>query len=105
MCCAHEYTEDNLRFAWSVEPGNAKLAERIRDAWRVRADGGCTIPSTIGLERDTNPFLRFDQPEIVASLAAADMGSAEGESDVFAATRALKDRKDYKQRPDSDLPL
>ena len=48
VCCAHEYTEDNLRFAYSVEPDNAELAERIRQSWALRAEGGCTVPSTKG---------------------------------------------------------
>ena len=47
VCCAHEYTQDNLRFAYSVEPDNAALAQRIRDTWAVRADGGCVVPSTV----------------------------------------------------------
>jgi hydroxyacylglutathione hydrolase len=87
VCCAHEYTQDNLRFAWSVEPSNAALAERIRRTWQLRAQGHATVPSTIAEELATNPFLR------VASLAE------------FTARRALKDRKAYKSIPDADLPI
>ena len=47
VCCAHEYTEDNLRFAWLVEPNNLALARRIRDVWAIRAAGGSSVPSTI----------------------------------------------------------
>lgn len=106
VCCAHEYTQDNLRFAWSLEPGNAALAERIRSAWALRADGGCTVPSRLGLERETNPFLRWDAPELVASVRAAvpDV-SLESPLEVFTATRRLKDLGDYKQRGDEGLPL
>jgi len=106
VCCAHEYTEDNLRFAWSVDAGNDALAERIRDVWRVRAEGRCTVPSTIEVERATNPFLRHAAETLKASVAQAwpdrELTSA---VEVFAATRALKDRKDYKQRGDDGLPL
>jgi hydroxyacylglutathione hydrolase len=106
VCCAHEYTQDNLRFAWSVEPGNEALAERIRHTWEVRASGGCVVPSTIALERATNPFLRGDSSELRARVAMAwperPMASP---AQVFAATRALKDRKDYRGKLSPDLPF
>ena len=105
VCCAHEYTLDNLRFAWSVEPDNAELAERIRRSRTIRAEGGSTVPSTIALERATNPFLRHHSPTLRARVAAAmpdrPMHTA---ADVFAATRALKDRKDYRAITDDALP-
>lgn len=106
VCCAHEYTEDNLRFAWSVEPGNPLLAERIRRVWRARADGACSMPSRIADERTTNPFVRTHSAELRRNVAAA-MGidPTAPDADVFAATRALKDRKTYKQLTDKDLPL
>jgi hydroxyacylglutathione hydrolase len=104
--CAHEYTQDNLRFAWSIDPANPDLVTRIRDAWAVRARGECTIPSTIGLERRTNPFLRSTDPAVVArvreQMPDRDLSTPAA---VFAATRALKDRKDYRALPDSALPL
>lgn len=106
VCCAHEYTEDNLRFAWSVDAGNEALAQRIRDVWALRAEGGCTIPTTIGIERATNPFLRHAEPSLVARLREAwpdrPLSSA---AEIFAATRALKDRKDYQAQGDDRLPL
>lgn len=106
VCCAHEYTEDNMRFAWSVDEGNDALAERIRDVWAVRARGGCTLPSTIGLERATNPFMRFDAPALRQRVAAAwPDRTLDSDADVFAATRALKDRRDYRERGDEGLPL
>lgn len=98
VCCAHEYTEDNLRFARSVEPNNQALAERIVALTALRAEGGCSVPSTIGEERATNPFLRWASSELVESLAAAWPGrSLDGPEEIFAATRALKDRKDYRR--------
>ena len=67
MYCGHEYTLANIRFAEAVEPGNATLAQRkARDAAK-RERGEPTLPSTIGEERATNPFLRCAEPEVVAS--------------------------------------
>jgi len=97
VCCAHEYTQDNLRFAWMVEPDNAALAERIRQVWAIRSRGECAVPSTIEEERATNPFVRGGSPTLIdrvrqlGSLAAADYDS------VFAATRALKDTGLHRQ--------
>lgn len=65
--CAHEYTESNGRFALTVEPGNAALAARQAEVVAMRGRGEPTVPSTIGLERATNPFTRA---EGVAELAA-----------------------------------
>lgn len=106
VCCAHEYTEDNLRFAWSVEPDNEALARRIRAVWSVRAEGGCTVPSTIEIERATNPFLRPGSPSLQRSVLAADP-TADGSTwlGVFTATRRLKDGGAHKALPDSSLPL
>lgn len=106
VCCAHEYTQDNLRFAWSVEADNDALAERIRETWKIRGEGGCVVPSTIGLEKATSPFVRWDSPSLQKSLADAwPERSLDTPAEIFAATRALKDRKDYKSMTDADLPL
>ena len=66
--CAHEYTLSNLRFATEVEPDNTALRERVAAASATRADGRPTVPSTIGLEKATNPFLRVREPAIAARL-------------------------------------
>jgi len=106
VCCAHEYTQDNLRFAWSVEPDNERLASRIRKSWAVRAEGRSTVPSTIEVERATNPFLRSGSATIRAAVARAfPERNLTSDADVFAATRALKDRKDYRSLGDDQLPL
>ena len=106
VCCAHEYTQDNLRFAWSVEPDNPQLAQRIREAWALRAEGGCTVPSTIEVERQTNPFLRHHSATLQKTVAAAwPERVLDSPAAVFAATRALKDRKDYRQIRDDQMPL
>jgi hydroxyacylglutathione hydrolase len=56
--CAHEYTLSNGRFAMTVEPGNAALAERMTEVEAARAAGEATVPTTIALELATNPFMR-----------------------------------------------
>ena len=71
--CAHEYTQANARFAATVEPGNAALADRIVAIDAARARGEPTVPSTIALERATNPFVRArDVAEFAARRAAKD---------------------------------
>lgn len=67
VCCAHEYTEDNLLFALSVDPENTKLQERSLSVKETRSDGESTLPSTIGLELETNPFIRVSSAEEFAS--------------------------------------
>jgi hydroxyacylglutathione hydrolase len=106
VCCAHEYTQDNLRFAWSVEPDNEALATRIRGVWALRRRGESTVPSNIGEERATNPFVRWHSDTIkrIVHMALPDE-PLETDAQVFAATRKLKDKKLYKQLDDSILPL
>lgn len=89
--CAHEYTLSNLRFALAVEPGNEALLLRMRDESAKRALGVPTVPSSIGLERSTNPFLRYREPGIAGSLLAAGK-LTEGATAVqaFAALREWK---------------
>jgi hydroxyacylglutathione hydrolase len=85
--CGHEYTENNGRFALTVEPGNPQLATRMTDVKAKRRDNCPTIPSTMGLEKQTNPFLRPYSQEIRQTLGM------EKESDVavFAEIRRRKD--------------
>ncbi len=92
--CAHEYTESNICFALLCEPSNVALQQRQRDARALRQQDLPTLPSTIALEKATNPFMRCAQPEIIANVmrhfeltaAPAD------EPAVFAALRAWRDR-------------
>jgi len=105
VLCAHEYTQDNLRFSWTIEPENEALARRIQRTWAVRAEGRATVPSTVGLERDTNPFCRWDSADLRRHVEAAAGRSLREPIEVFAATRALKDSKAYRQRSDDELPL
>ncbi|WP_088279442.1 hydroxyacylglutathione hydrolase [Ideonella sp. A 288] len=80
VCCAHEYTESNLRFAAAVEPDNAAIADHIQVCRSLRADGRSTLPSTIGRELEINPFLRCAIPAVQAAArqrgAADDSGPA-----------------------------
>ena len=85
--CAHEYTQSNAQFALSVEPGNAELVARSREIDALRAEGKPTVPTTIGLERATNPFLRpmSENLQETVGLSGADLVS------VFTETRLRKD--------------
>ena len=89
--CAHEYTLSNLRFAQAVEPDNAALDARVAHDSATRAAGRPTIPSTIGLEKATNPFLRHGAPRIVQSLLEAGrLKPGASQVDTFAALREWK---------------
>lgn len=85
--CGHEYTLNNGRFALTIEPQNADLAARMREVELARARNQPTIPSTLGLEKKTNPFLRPGSAEIRRSL---DLENADDVA-VFAEMRKRKD--------------
>lgn len=88
--CGHEYTLANIRFAEAVEPGNARLAERkARDEAR-RARGEPTLPSTMGEELETNPFLRCSVPEVIAAAERHAGRALGGPVEVFAEIRSWK---------------
>jgi hydroxyacylglutathione hydrolase len=69
--CAHEYTLSNGRFALTVEPDNEELARRMREVEAARAAGEATVPTTIALERATNPFMRASSAEMLAERRQA----------------------------------
>ena len=86
--CAHEYTESNAMFALSVNPSNEDLVKRAECVREARARGDPTVPTTIALERRTNPFCRPDDEEIqrnVGMVGSTDLAS------VFGAIRKAKD--------------
>lgn len=88
--CGHEYTLANLQFAHAVEPGSPALAQRERDVRELIAAGRPSLPSTIAAERETNPFLRCDEPAIIAA-AESHAGHKLGDRvAVFAALREWK---------------
>jgi len=66
VCCAHEYTWSNCAYAVTVEPANTRLRARVDEVRTLRAQGLPSVPSTIALERATNPFLRADEPDVIA---------------------------------------
>ncbi|MBW4091706.1 MAG: hydroxyacylglutathione hydrolase [Proteobacteria bacterium] len=71
VCCGHEYTESNGRFALSVDPDNAALRARMSEVAAQRAAGRPSVPSTMASERAANPFLRAADPSRFAALRAA----------------------------------
>jgi hydroxyacylglutathione hydrolase len=91
VCCAHEYTLSNLRFARTVEPRNTALAEYETRCKALRADGAWTLPSTIAIERAVNPFLRAREPDVVAS-ALAHGATSPASTEVFATLREWKNK-------------
>jgi hydroxyacylglutathione hydrolase len=92
--CAHEYTAANLRFALACEPDNPAVKQRAATTQQLRAANQITLPSTIALEKATNPFLRCTQPGIIRTLQqrgltdTSEMGVSE--LGVFTAMRAWK---------------
>ncbi len=90
--CAHEYTLGNLRFALAVEPDNPNVVQRFADVERLRAENRITLPSTIGLERLTNPFLRTAETSIKQKADERSGTLNPTPSAVFAALRGWKDR-------------
>ncbi len=89
VCCAHEYTQSNLRFAATVEPGNNAIASRISDVRTKRASGQATVPSSVGLELATNPFLRCSEPAVI-SAARGQHPDAATPVEIFSALREWK---------------
>jgi len=100
--CGHEYTENNLRFAETLEPGSAALRERYarvrttrakpaRD-WHDATEAEMTVPSTLAEERATNPFMRAHSPELQASVRARLPETPNDPVAILGAVRALKDK-------------
>lgn len=88
--CAHEYTLANIRFARAVEPDNDDLRQRDARAQATRQRGEPTVPSSIGLELATNPFMRCDVPAVRAAAACRMHGADRERVTTFAALREWK---------------
>lgn len=88
--CAHEYTVSNLRFAVAAEPGNSNTAQRLAEAQALRDRGVATVPSTIGEEKRTNPFLRYREKSIADLLKTMGRLQNEDPVSVFGALREWK---------------
>ena len=87
VCCGHEYTLGNLAFAATIEPGNRKIQERIKEVCQMRAEEQPSLPSVLSGELSYNPFLRIDQTDLIAALG----GEGRSRSERFAELRRRKD--------------
>jgi hydroxyacylglutathione hydrolase len=92
MFCGHEYTAANLRFALAVDPANDVAREYQGTVDRVRAADQPSLPSTLDLEIRVNPFLRCDNPRVVAAAERHAGRRLNGAAEVFGVLRAWKDQ-------------
>jgi hydroxyacylglutathione hydrolase len=86
--CGHEYTDANIRFALTIEPGNAALQARAAEVKKQIAAGTPTVPSKLGEEKRANVFLRADDPSVAAAVGLAGKAPAQ----VFTEVRERKNR-------------
>ena len=84
--CAHEYTLKNLQFALTVDASNQELQSRFAQVKSARSRDEATIPSILGIEKRTNPFLRWNQPALQTSVNSQDPVQ------TFSRLRGMKDR-------------
>ena len=89
--CGHEYTVNNLQFAAQIEPGNTAIQQRLEEARAQRAKDRATIPAPLAIEKQTNPFLRCEEPDVIAAAESYAGQSLTEPSAVFAALRRWKD--------------
>jgi len=90
--CGHEYTLANIGFAKAVEPGNAALLEREASDAQLQRERRPTLPSTIGREKATNPFLRVTTPAVIESANKYLGKRVSDPAGVFAALRQWKNQ-------------
>lgn len=93
LYCSHEYTEKNAKFALMLDKDNPALQRRVAEVAELRKKGLPTLPISIGVEKQTNPFLRADVPEFMDALAKNGF-PVEGTDPaaIFGSLRAAKDR-------------
>lgn len=91
--CAHEYTLDNIGFAKWVEPDNQALLERENQAHEQLAGAGHTVPSTIAIEKATNPFLRVREASVIEAAQRHEGRAMRDSRDTFKTIRGWKDRE------------
>ena len=91
VCCAHEYTLRNLEFARQVDRQNERLAERLEAVRQMRLDDQPTLPSTIAMEKMTNPFLRCHDSQVQAAAAQYAGRAVTDELETFKIIRFWKD--------------
>lgn len=92
--CAHEYTQANLAFAIIAEPHNPATRERLEEVRRLRADHRDTVPALLGLEKQTNPFLRSHVAELIHAAETFAGQPLKTPDEVFATVRRWKDSLD-----------
>ena len=88
--CGHEYTESNLKFAISVEPLNQKIISQYNAVIELRKQGIPSLPTTIEVELETNPFLRVDLKEVQQEISKK-FNTSKNDKDIFTAMRKWKD--------------
>ena len=84
--CAHEYTQKNLEFDLTIDPDNVDLQRRYAEVKSARSRGEATIPANLGIEKRTNPFLRWDDPGLRS------ITQSQNEIQTFARLRELKEQ-------------
>lgn len=84
--CTHEYTLNNIKFARTLEPNNALLLQRQQEVVQLRAQNQPTLPTTVALELATNPFLRYNSPELLTNISIKSSNPVE----IFSTIRNIK---------------
>ena len=91
LYCGHEYTVGNLKFAASVEPENKAIQERLKLAEHARNLNQPTVPATLAAEKQTNPFLRCEERDVISAASHFAGNKLKDAAEVFAAVRQWKD--------------
>jgi hydroxyacylglutathione hydrolase len=90
VCCAHEYTLSNLKFALAVEPDNVALKNHAQHCAQLRSQNLPTLPAQLANELNINPFLRSRHPAVIRAVKAFAPQTSNQEVDIFANLRAWK---------------
>ena len=91
LYCGHEYTVANLQFALAVEPDNMTIEQRLDEAIEARRKDLPTVPASLAIEKQTNPFLRCERPEVMQSAANQSGQNLSTPTEIFTAVRQWKD--------------
>ena len=98
LFCGHEYTVSNLQFAATVEPENKAIQNRLLEAQNLRDHNQPTVPATLRIEKDTNPFLRCEETSVINAATEHSGKKPDEPYEVFAALRSWKDNFSKKQQ-------
>ena len=91
VCCAHEYTLSNIKFAQHIEPMNHDLSVWAQTAKNMRSESIPTVPTTIGFEKKVNPFMRCNEPSMIKNIQKHSETPLQSSADVLAVIRKMKD--------------